>query len=260
MTGKARRSKTLTVRWSTDAVATALERVSTWWRRYAGMDGAGEVVHMADGKPLVLLDVAALVDATRAVLGHDCDADRFRAERDADRADLRIRRNALADVLGLPHSDEPRGGDFYDLVHRVETLTQEVERWRSGRIRKPWPSVTAAPDGITYAARLARAQGTEGGEEHDRLLRDASMRMKALHDLAGPLLAERDALSLMLRKAARKVVEEREERKFASGHVGKWRALVDDLIRESRALRARLAARSRTESPNQHGINNPEEG
>lgn len=40
----------------------------------------------------------------------------------ADRADLRIRRNALADVLGLPVSDDERGADFYTLVQRVADL------------------------------------------------------------------------------------------------------------------------------------------
>ena len=73
-------------------------------------------------------------------------------------------------------------------------LEAEVERWRSGRRRLAWPVVEEVPDGLHYAAELVRAQGTEGGEAHDTLLRRASQRLKALNDIAAVLLAERDAL------------------------------------------------------------------
>jgi hypothetical protein len=77
----------------------------------------------------------------------------------------------------------------------VQRLTQELSAWRSGARRRTWPTVATVPDGVTYAAHLARAQGTEGGEEHDRLLREASQRMKALRDAAQTLLQERDVLT-----------------------------------------------------------------
>lgn len=54
------------------------------------------------------------------------------AERDADRADLRIRRNALASVLALPHVDDERGSDFYDLVENVAELRTEASNLRAG--------------------------------------------------------------------------------------------------------------------------------
>lgn len=73
-------------------------------------------------------------------------------------------------------------------------LIAEVEHWRSGRRRKSWPVIKSVPDGVKYAALLARAQGTEGGDDHDRLLREAAQRLKALSDVAGVLLAERDRL------------------------------------------------------------------
>jgi len=71
-------------------------------------------------------------------------------------------------------------------------LRDELERWTSGRRRKGLPVVESVPDGLQYAAALVRAQGTEGGEEHDTLLREAGMRLKAIHDAASHLLAERE--------------------------------------------------------------------
>lgn len=81
---------------------------------------------------------------------------------------------------------------FYE---KLPAERAELAAWRSGARRHAWPVVESAPDGITYAAHLARAQGTEGGEEHDQLLREASQRMKALYDTAQTLLQERAVLS-----------------------------------------------------------------
>ena len=84
------------------------------------------------------------------------------------------------------------------LLAELRAAREELEHWRSGRRRKSWPVVEAVPDGLHYAAELARAQGTEGGEAHDELLRSAAMRLKRLHDTGGSLLAERDALAARL--------------------------------------------------------------
>jgi hypothetical protein len=88
-----------------------------------------------------------------------------------------------------------------DQADEIETLRQELAearaelgRWRSGQRRKGMPVVDAVPDAITYAAALVRAQGTDGGETHDRLLAEAGQRMKQMHDTATALLAERDAM------------------------------------------------------------------
>jgi hypothetical protein len=71
---------------------------------------------------------------------------------------------------------------------------RELERWRSGSLRKSWPVVKSVPDGLRYAAELARAQGTEGGDEHDELLRQAAIRLRDMNDAARVLVAERDLL------------------------------------------------------------------
>lgn len=65
-----------------------------------------------------------------------------------------------------------------------ERLHAELAHWRSGRRTRGVPLPESVPDGLHYAAKLVRAQGAEGGEEHDSLLREASMRLKALHELA----------------------------------------------------------------------------
>lgn len=75
---------------------------------------------------------------------------------------------------------------------RAERAEAELEAWRSGRRRKSWPTIESVPDGLHYAAELVRAQGTEGGDAHDELLRQAAMRLKELHDLAPVLLAEKE--------------------------------------------------------------------
>lgn len=114
----------------------------------------------------------------------------------------------------------------------VERLTAEVERlrrdlaaWTSGRRRKAWPRIESVPDAIYHAAELARSQGTEGGEEHDRLLREASQRMKALNDTAQVLLADREALSGLLRGMARRVGE---WRRTSARHYAEFHQAVED--------------------------------
>jgi hypothetical protein len=71
-----------------------------------------------------------------------------------------------------------------------DAANRELERWRSGQRMKGLPQVTSVPDGLQFAAALVRAQGTEGGEEHDELLRDAAVRLRDLTDAARHLLAE----------------------------------------------------------------------
>lgn len=75
------------------------------------------------------------------------------------------------------------------LVREVQRLQAELARWESGQRRKGLPVVESVPDGLHYAALLVRSIGTEGGEEHDRLLAEASQRLKRLSDLASYLLA-----------------------------------------------------------------------
>ena len=75
---------------------------------------------------------------------------------------------------------------------RAERAEAELEAWRSGRRRKSWPSIESVPDGLHYAAELVRAQGTEGGDAHDALLREAAARLKELNDIAPVLLADKE--------------------------------------------------------------------
>lgn len=107
------------------------------------------------------------------------------------------------DLLPVPY---PRNRDdrnaFWDrhiarALHAAGLLADpadrdELEAWRSGRRRKAWPTIESVPDGLHYAAELARAQGTEGGEAHDELLRQAASRLKNLNDHARMLLAEKE--------------------------------------------------------------------
>lgn len=76
----------------------------------------------------------------------------------------------------------------------LEAAEEELKHWRSGNRRLAWPVIEAVPDGMHYAAELVRAQGTEGGDEHDALLRAAATRLRDLDLAAGPLLADRDRL------------------------------------------------------------------
>lgn len=109
--------------------------------------------------------------------------------------------------------DEMLGERLRDLLAAEaarDTLRLELARWTSGQRRKGLPIVESVPDGIEYAARLARSIGTEGGEEHDRLLSEASQRMKALHDAAAHLIAEAVVLRAerdRLREAVRRLLD-----------------------------------------------------
>ncbi len=97
------------------------------------------------------------------------------------------------DVVGMVECGR---ADILDLVEsrltdrRRAEVERELERWRSGQRRKGLPTIESVPDGIQYAAALARAIGTEGGEDHDRLLAEAGQRLKGMHDAAATLLAE----------------------------------------------------------------------
>lgn len=79
---------------------------------------------------------------------------------------------------------------------------RELERWRSGSLRKSWPKVESVPDGLRYAAELVRSQGTEGGDEHDELLRQAAIRLRDMNDAARVLVADRDLLLWLHAEAA----------------------------------------------------------
>ena len=107
--------------------------------------------------------------------------------------------------LGLPeygcnHPDEDYRPVMLTLVREVQRL-RELFRWESGQRRKGLSVVESVPDGLHYAALLVRAIGTEGGEEHDDLLREASQRLKALADACSYLLAERQRDRLIVQAA-----------------------------------------------------------
>jgi len=124
-------------------------------------------------------------------------------------------------------------------------LEAEVERWRSGRRRLAWPVVEEVPDGLHYAAELVRAQGTEGGEAHDTLLRRASQRLKALNDIAAVLLAERDALRGECDEAIAQAERHAEDVATAEREVSALRVTVAER-REVSALRVTVAERDAT--------------
>lgn len=126
-------------------------------------------------------------------------------------------------------------------VERLRRCENELARWRDGRRRRSWPLVTQVPDGLWYAAELVRAQGTEGGEEHDRLLREACQRMVALHEAAKVLLADRDRLSSLLRGMARRAGELRQSLKFADAHVPQWERIIAEHKAEIERLTAATA-------------------
>lgn len=115
-----------------------------------------------------------------------------------------------------------------------DALRGELARWESGQRIKGLPQIGEVPDGLQLAAALIRAQGTEGGEEHDELLREAGMRLRDLADAARHLLAE----SVVLRgeRDAARAEEERyqsESRMFAADctrlkrQVEAWRPVVE---------------------------------
>ena len=128
--------------------------------------------------------------------------DRATAERDEARTRLRgmarrvgdWRRTSAGHYADFYHAAQERQRDDERLFAENQRLATELAEWRSGARRRTWPVVEAVPDGVAYAAHLVRAQGTEGGEEHDRLLREAAQRLKALHDAAQLLLHGRAVL------------------------------------------------------------------
>jgi hypothetical protein len=101
--------------------------------------------------------------------------------------------NARVDKDAAEQDSRSRFAEVERLTQENARLTVELDRWTSGQRRKGMLIIESVPDGLEYAARLVRAQGTEGGEEHDDLLRDAGMRLKAISDAASMLLAEQVA-------------------------------------------------------------------
>jgi hypothetical protein len=96
------------------------------------------------------------------------------AERDADRADLRIRRNALARVLGEAATDEPRGGaDFYRLVGQVEDLRAELADLRAGIENEASAHLMtrAERDALSLMLRRMAHERSEGRREYNSVAR-----------------------------------------------------------------------------------------
>jgi hypothetical protein len=124
---------------------------------------------------------------------------------------------------------------------------RELERWRSGSLRKSWPVVESVPDGLRYAAELARAQGTEGGDEHDELLRQAAIRLRDMNDAARVLIADRDLLLWLHAEAAWWLQLDRDEHESAeilhmwSKRVAYLEARVGELHNTIGELRAAIA-------------------
>jgi hypothetical protein len=102
--------------------------------------------------------------------------------------------SAIAEAEGLKRERD-------EALAEVERLKWELGRWTSGQRWLRMPVVTAVPDGLQTAATLARSIGTEGGEELDALLARASQAMKALHDAASWLIADRDAMRAVIEAA-----------------------------------------------------------
>lgn len=103
---------------------------------------------------------------------------------------------------------EARVGELHNTIGEQRA---ELERWRSGQRQKAMPVVKEVPDGITYAARLLRAQGTEGGDEHDELLRNAGARLATLTDVARRLLVDRDRVEASRQAWAEEAMAVREK-------------------------------------------------
>lgn len=129
--------------------------VRTGWFKYGGVD--------KDGDELTLAQLAEMYAIDRVVVA--------------------------ASEEGRVAYLEARVGELHQTIAEQRA---ELARWRSGQRRHSWPVVEAVPDGLTYAAALARAQGTEGGDEHDELLRQAAIRLRDLNDAARVLIAARD--------------------------------------------------------------------
>lgn len=133
------------------------------------------------------LDVAAF-DKILAAVKAECDSKGFEwpppdaAAVGVANTVLRIAARQVEELLWL-HAEA---------VWQRDRDTAELARWRSGQRRRSWPVVESVPDGLTYAAALARAQGTEGGDEHDELLRQAAIRLRDMNDAARVLVADRE--------------------------------------------------------------------
>ena len=129
-----------------------------------------------------------------------------------------------------------------------DRLAEELARWESGQRRLSVPVIEAVPDGLRYAAELAReALGAE--EPLDQLMREAGMRLKALHDVAGQLLAEavvnraeRDRLAEKLATTERQLVDWMESHRRAQATRDEWHETADRLAEENRQLRALVDA------------------
>jgi len=119
---------------------------------------------------------------------------------------------------------EARVGELHNTIGEQRA---ELARWRSGQRRHSWPVVESVPDGLSYAAKLVREQGTEGGDEHDRLLREASARMKALHDAAKMLIADRDRERASRQAWAEQAEKAREGLEFAVVEIERLRREVE---------------------------------
>lgn len=106
------------------------------------LDAARDYWSRNDDRPF---DNAYFTDQARHVITALIAAGwRAPGSQDADQTDLRIRRNALADALGQPRTDHPRGEPFHPLVEMVRQMRADVAR----AIRQATPD---KPDGETSA-------------------------------------------------------------------------------------------------------------
>lgn len=157
----------------------------------------------------------------------------FRPDLGRERAHHRLVAKAINRIGGCTPQEWPLlAARLLDLEAEVERLRAELTRWESGQRRKGLPVVESVPDGITYAARLVRAQGTEGGDDHDDLLREAADRLKRLSDAASCLIAEREALRAQVESAERRGYEQ----------------AITDLQARADELRREVSAGQRTHS------------
>lgn len=88
-----------------------------------------------------------------------------------------------------------------------DALLRELANWKSGRLRKSWPAIESVPDGLHYAAELARTQDEAEDDAHRALHRHAAVRLRTMHDLAGPLLEERNRLRAEVERLETLVLE-----------------------------------------------------
>jgi hypothetical protein len=142
----------------------------------------------------------------------------------------------------LVDAEHQRWADWQHLTARLaeveaerDAAKQELARWESGQRIKGLPQIAEVPDGLQIAAALIRAQGTEGGEEHDELLRDAGVRLRDLADAARHLLAESVVLRGERDEAIAAVQRLHTSRLFldlerANATVEAWRPVVEAAI------------------------------